>query len=294
MAPSCNGLLTISKTENNASSYQVLIWLVFYKGWCATSVNSWTFVVLSIYKRYCRRNKLIYLFADDTNGVSKTSPCTSIQCWYFFILWSFRNVGFWQKAEYRLSRCQGVWELLHFPLVLANGLNTTESTVFLICRFSLFLKDPFFQIIIYIVIDDTLDSAIKLNTDLSRIDMWASKWLVTFNPSKSESLIFSRKLNKPYHPPIYINYQLVNEVTSHLGIYLSRDCTWHNHIEHIEVKAWQRIHASSEIHCRQKINTNYLFLVFRMFFGTIARCMNPTSMNKIKMKLLELWRVLLS
>ena len=66
---------------------------------------------------------------------------------------------------------------------------------------------------LYIVVDP--DSAIKLNADLSRIEMWASMWLANFNPSKSESLIFFRKVNKPYHPPIYINYQQVNDVTSH-------------------------------------------------------------------------------
>ena len=38
------------------------------------------------------------------------------------------------------------------PLVLMNRLNKTESAVFLYCRFSLFLKDPFFQIIDYIFI----------------------------------------------------------------------------------------------------------------------------------------------
>ena len=32
----------------------------------------------------------------------------------------------------------------HFPLVLMNTLNKTESVVFIYCRFSLFLKDPFF------------------------------------------------------------------------------------------------------------------------------------------------------
>ena len=82
---------------------------------------------------------------------------------------------------------------------------------------------------LYIIVDDPLDAAIKLNAELSRIDMWASMWHVTFNLSKSESFIFSRKVNKPYHPPIYINYQQFNEVNSHkhLGIYLSRDCTWH-------------------------------------------------------------------
>ena len=35
-------------------------------------------------------------------------------------------------------------ELLHFPFVLMNILNKTESAFFLNCRFSLFLKDPFF------------------------------------------------------------------------------------------------------------------------------------------------------
>ena len=42
-----------------------------------------------------------------------------------------------------------MWKLLHFSCVLINRLNTTESAVFLYCRFSLFLKDPFFQIIKY-------------------------------------------------------------------------------------------------------------------------------------------------
>ena len=98
---------------------------------------------------------------------------------------------------------------------------------------------------LYIIVDDPLDYDIKLNADLLRIDMWASMWLVTINPSKSESLIFSRKVNKPYHPSIYMNYQQVKEVNSHkhLGIYLSRDCTWHEHIEHIKAKAWKRIHV---------------------------------------------------
>ena len=94
------------------------------------------------------------------------------------------------------------------------------------------------DISLYIVVDDPLDSAIKLNTDLSRIDMWASMWLVTYIFSKSESLIFSRKVNQPCHSYIYVHYLQVNEVTSHkhLSIYLSRDCTWNEHIEHIKLK----------------------------------------------------------
>ena len=58
----------------------------------------------------------------------------------FFIIWSFRSVGFWQKAEYCFSQCQGhATVLLHFPLFLINRLYKTESAVSLYCRFSLFL-----------------------------------------------------------------------------------------------------------------------------------------------------------
>ena len=42
---------------------------------------------------------------------------------------------------HRLSYCE---ISMHFPLVLMNRLNKTESVVFLYYRFSLFLKDPDF------------------------------------------------------------------------------------------------------------------------------------------------------
>ena len=93
--------------------------------------------------------------------------------------------------------------------------------------------------------------------------MWASMWLVTFNPSKSESLIFSRKVNKPYHPPIYMNYQQVNEVNSHkhLGIYLPRDYTWQEHIEYIKAKAWPVMHCLKFILDRKSLQTIYFAFI---------------------------------
>ena len=98
---------------------------------------------------------------------------------------------------------------------------------------------------LYIIVDDPTDAGITLNSDLSKIHRWATDWLVSFNPSKSESLIFSRKVNKPYHPPIFMNNQQVNEVSTHkhLGLHLSYNFSWHEHIEYIKAKAWQRINT---------------------------------------------------
>ena len=51
------------------------------------------------------------------------------------------------KSRITLKPVLGDVGILHFPLVLMNRLNKTQSAVFLYCRFSVFLKDPFFQII---------------------------------------------------------------------------------------------------------------------------------------------------
>ena len=98
---------------------------------------------------------------------------------------------------------------------------------------------------LYIIVEHPDTAALCLNNDLQTITVWAHKWLVTFNPLKTESLTISRKLNKPFHPPLYMSGTQINEVNSHkhLGIYLSNDCTWHNHIEYIKEKAWKRLNT---------------------------------------------------
>ena len=92
---------------------------------------------------------------------------------------------------------------------------------------------------LYMIVENPLTTAEVLNSDIHKISTWAKKWLVTFNPLKTESLIISRKVNKPNHPYIYMENNQITEVNSHkhLGIFLSSDCSWHTHIEYIKVKA---------------------------------------------------------
>ena len=82
---------------------------------------------------------------------------------------------------------------------------------------------------LFIIVDDPVTAAGFINTDLDKISNWASTWLVTFNPSKTETLLFSRKINRPLHPPVFMQNQQISEVDSHkhLGLYFSKDCTWH-------------------------------------------------------------------
>ena len=74
---------------------------------------------------------------------------------------------------------------------------------------------------LYVIVDNPTDATEKLNSDMEKIHQWAAKWLVTFNPSKSESLLFSRKHNGPHHSPIYMNQQPINELNLHKFTHLN-------------------------------------------------------------------------
>ena len=98
---------------------------------------------------------------------------------------------------------------------------------------------------LYVIVDDNQEqtSADIINSDLQKINHWASSWLVDFNPSKTESLIISRKVNKQAHPPLFMNNTQINEVSKHkhLGVTFDNDGKWRSHIDSITAKAWQRI-----------------------------------------------------
>lgn len=113
------------------------------------------------------------------------------------------------------------------------------------CKIRLFADDTS----LYIIVDNPADASQLLNSDMEIIHQWAKQWLVKFNPAKSESLLFSRKINKPYHPPVVMDNQNITEVKTHthLGLVFSGDCTWHEHLALIKAKAWQRINIMRKV-----------------------------------------------
>ena len=57
---------------------------------------------------------------------------------------------------------------------------------------------------LFLVVDNPNTTAETLNSDLEKKSQWAKTWLVKFNPAKTESLIISRKVMQPVHPPLYM------------------------------------------------------------------------------------------
>ena len=118
---------------------------------------------------------------------------------------------------------------------------------------------------LYIIVEDPVVASNCLNLDLNKITQWAATWLVSFNPSKTESIIMSRKSNKNRHPSIYMQNHQILEVDfhKHLGLHFSNDCMWHQHINYVKEKAWFRINVIRKL--KYKLDRKSLETIYMAF-----------------------------
>ena len=72
-----------------------------------------------------------------------------------------------------------------------------------------------------------------LNHDLNSILVWSKQWLVNFNPAKTEAMFLTYCHRNS--PTLLFDNTLVQLVDhhKHLGLTLSRDGSWHQHISNI-------------------------------------------------------------
>ena len=74
---------------------------------------------------------------------------------------------------------------------------------------------------LFSVIHNISSTANDLNRDLIKISNWAFQWKMRFNPDpnkQTQDFIFSRKINKIDHPPLYFSQTFINSQTSRNGI----------------------------------------------------------------------------
>ena len=96
---------------------------------------------------------------------------------------------------------------------------------------------------LYIIVENPNTAALTLNSDLGTIHHWADNWLVDFNPTKTTSLLISRKRIPETHPTLKMNNTDISKKTTHkhLGITFNNSCTWSDHVKNIVEKAWPRL-----------------------------------------------------
>ena len=179
--------------------------------------------------------------------------------WHKGLLFKMRRAGIRGKllawfCDYLLNRFQrvlipgGISDLRHVQAGVPQG-SILGPLLFLIyindivddirANINLFADDTSLSM----VVSDPAAAGTVLQTDIDTITRWAQKWLVKFNPAKSESLVISRKRFKTNHPGLFMSNTEIPPVTSHkhLGIFLSSDGSWDSHISNSIKKAWKRI-----------------------------------------------------
>ena len=114
-------------------------------------------------------------------------------------------------------------------LIYINGLSDDLSTTA-----TLFADDTS----LFSILQNVNTSARHLNNDLSKISNWTFQWKTSFNPDPSkqaQEVIFSRKIQKTCHPPIYFNNKSVKQVPSqkHLGLILDNKLNFQEHLQNI-------------------------------------------------------------
>jgi hypothetical protein len=126
----------------------------------------------------------------------------------------------------------------------------------------------------YVIVDHADQAAITMQQDIAKISEWANSWLVNFNPSKSESLLISRKHKKIHHPTLTMSNKDILEVKvhKHLGVHISNDGTWHHHIEYIKNKAWQRVNIMRKL--KYNLDRKSLEVIYTSFIRPILEYSN--------------------
>ena len=160
-------------------------------------------------------------------------------------------------------------------LVFINDLpETVNSTV------KLFADDC----LIYRPIKSARDSAI-LQEDLDHLEKWEKDWQMAFHPQKCTTIHISKRKN-----PIKIDYKLHNHTLEsvpggkYLGIYISQDLSWKDHINQTAAKAIRSVGflRRNLRHCPQEVRRQAYTTLVRPVLEYGSSVWDPHQQDNIK------------
>ena len=120
-----------------------------------------------------------------------------------------------------------------------------------------------------IVVGDPDQVGRVLQSDIDKINQWAQKWLVQFNPSKSQFLVISQKPFKTNHSGLFMSNIEIPSVTSykHLGFFLSNDGSLDIRVGKSIEKAWKGIGIMR--HLKTRLDRLSLQIIYFSFIRPI-------------------------
>ena len=261
-------------------------------------------------------NQLVHIYHLLCNALDKKKEVRIVFCdiskafdrvWHEGLIFKLKCMGItgtlllWFE-DYLSNRCQRVvlegekssWSLIKAgvpqgsvlgPLLFLVYINDITNNVDSNIR--LFADDT----TIFVDVDDPVVAADTLNNDLQKMSDWANQWLVTFSPPKTQSMIISYKKDA-HHPAVFLNGTQIEEVSSHkhLGVTISNNLKWNNHILDVVVKASQKVDVLSRLMYKLDRHTlNILYTTFirpTLEYGDILLC-NLTENQKYSIEIVQ-------
>ncbi len=103
-----------------------------------------------------------------------------------------------------------------------------------------------------------------LNENLEHILNWANQWLITFNPTKTESVYFSLKRHDRNIRLLY-DGEIIENVNNHkhLGVTFSYDGKWSHHIENVVKNVSKMIYSMRKL--KYLVNRNTLNSIYMIY-----------------------------
>ena len=97
--------------------------------------------------------------------------------------------------------------------------------------------------LLYRTINSVHDS-IALQQDLASLEQWEHNWQMAFHPQKCTTIRITKK-----RKPICVDYHTLETVPGwkYLGVYISQDLSWRDHIDQTTAKATRSVGFCAEI-----------------------------------------------
>ncbi len=132
----------------------------------------------------------------------------------------------------------------------------------------------------------------SINDDLNNLNIWANKWLVNFNPNKTNYVYFSHR-NTNRFPTLLFNDIPISREDSHkhLGVHFAFDTKWTKHIESIINSASKMISSMRKL--KYKLHRTTLSKIYSIYIRPVLEYSsdvwsNCSAFNEYKLELLQL------
>ena len=149
------------------------------------------------------------------------------------------------------------------PLLFIIYINDIADRLISLCR--LFADDTSFGY----SCQDTVQLKTVINHDLEELSEWSNKWLMSFNPEKTEIMIFSN-VNIGESLDFVFNGKSIPTVSKHkhLGVTFNNDAKWNTHIDSILASVSQHLSVLRKLKyrlCRKNLEKMYLVYIRPLF-----------------------------